>query len=210
MNESTRVTPRLLRRWLTPARTATAIIASTAIAACGSRAAIPPSSTSSPGHPTQAQIQDQLHQHLLSFARCMRARGVPNFPDPASRGADKAFLLGQIPGINPQSPAFQSAHTTCEHLLPGGGTRSRPAIAQVMAQLLHTARCMRTHGLPGFPDPTSSPPSNQSAYLDIAGFGANDAPPGAPPVAYLSIPNSINPNSPAARRAATACHFRLQ
>jgi hypothetical protein len=69
---------------------------------------------------------------------------------------------------------------------------------------------MWAHGLTGFPDPTTSPPSNQSARLDIAGMSANNAPPGAPPVAYLAIPNSIDPNSPAARQAATACHFRLQ
>jgi hypothetical protein len=78
-----------------------------------------------------------------------------------------------------------------------------------MAELLHTSRCLRAHGLPRFPDPTTSHPSNQAAYLDIAGFSANHAPPGAPPVAYLSIPNSIDPNSPAAKRAVTGCHFRL-
>jgi hypothetical protein len=78
-----------------------------------------------------------------------------------------------------------------------------------MAQLLHTSGCLRAPGLNGFPDPTTSPPSNQSAYLDIAGFSANNAPPGAPPVAYLAIPGFINPNSPVAKRAATACHFRL-
>jgi hypothetical protein len=111
--------------------------------------------------------------------------------------------------MNTQSPAFESADTACKHLLPGGDTASQSATVQVMAQLLQTARCMRAHGLTAFPDPTTSPPSHQAAYLDTAGFSANHAPPGAPPVAYLSIPNSINPNSPAAKQAATACHFRL-
>ena len=119
-------------------------------------------------------------------------------------------MLGQIPGINTQSPAFQSGHTACEHLLPGGSQSSQGATAQVMAQLLHTSRCLRANGLTGFPDPTTSPPSNQAAYLDIAGFSANHAPPGAPAGRLLLIPNSIDPNSPAAKRAATACHFRLQ
>jgi hypothetical protein len=105
---------------------------------------------------------------------------------------------------------FQSAHGACRHLLPGGGSGSQNATAQVMAQLLHTSRCLRAHGLTGFPDPTTSPPSSQAAYLEIIGFSAPHAGPGGPPVAYLSLPGSIHPNSPAARQAATACHFRLQ
>ncbi len=207
MNDSTRVVRRPRRAWPPRARTAAAIAASTVIAACGSNS---PSSSSSGGHPTQAQIQEQLHQDALRFARCMRSHGVSNFPDPTSPGADKEFLLGQIPGVNRQSPAFQSAQTACKHLLPGGGPGSRDATAKVMAHLLHISRCLRAHGLTGFPDPTSSPPSNQAAYLGIIGFSAPHAPPGAPPVAYLPVPNSIDPNSPAAKQAATACRFRLQ
>ena len=208
MNDSSRVTRRPRWAWPPTARAAAAIAASTVIAACGSNSS---SSSSSDGHPTQAQIQYQLRQDLLRFASCMRSHGVSNFPDPTSPGADKEFLLGQIPGVNPQAPGFHSADTACKHpSAPGGGSSAHGATAQVMAQLLHTSRCVRAHGLTGFPDPTTSPPSNQAAYLDIAGFSANNAPPGAPPVAYLAIPNSIDPNSPAAKRAATACHFRLQ
>lgn len=209
MKDSTRVTRRPRRAWPPTARTAAVIAASAVIAACGSNSPGSSNSPSSGGHSTQVQVQHQIHQQLLSFARCMRSHRVSNFPDPTSASSDKEFLLGQIPGINPQSPAFQSGHTACKHLLPGGGQGSQGATAQVMAQLLHTSRCLRAHGLTGFPDPTTSPPSNQAAYLDVAGFGADHAPPGAPPVAYLSIPSSIHPNSPAARRAATACHFRL-
>ncbi len=186
---------------------AAVIAASTLIAACGSSS---PSTSSSAGHPTQAQILVALHQELLNFARCMRSHGVSNFPDPTSPGADKEFLLGQVPGVNPQSPAFQSGDAACKHLLPGGGVSSRGATAQVMAQLLPTSRCMRAHGLTGFPDPTPSAPSNQSAYLAIIGFGGPHSAPGAPPAAYLAVPNSINPNSPVAKHAATVCHFRLQ
>jgi hypothetical protein len=196
-----------LRRPLV-ARLAAAVVASTAIAACGSDSPSSSSPSASVGHPTQAQILDQLHHELVAFAGCMRSHGVSNFPDPTTPGSDKEFLLGQIPGINPQSPAFQSGHAACKHLLPGGGTASRAATAQVMAQLLHTSRCMRAHGVSSFPDPTTTPPSNQ-AYLDVIAFSANHAPPGSPPVAYLSLPGSINPNSPAAERAATACNFRL-
>jgi hypothetical protein len=187
-----------------------AVAAFALIAACAACGSGSPASSGSGGHSTQAQIQLQLHQDALRFARCMRSRGVSNFPDPTTPGSEKEFVLGQIPGVDAQSPAFQSADAACRRLLPGGGPGSQGATAQVMAQLLHISRCLRAHGLPGFPDPTSSPPSNQAAYLGIIGFSANHAPPGAPPVAYLLVPNSIDPNSPAAKHAATACHFRLQ
>ena len=46
----------------------------------------------------------------LAFARCMRAHGVPNFPDPTFSGGGPA---GPQAGINPQSPAFRSAARVC-------------------------------------------------------------------------------------------------
>jgi hypothetical protein len=207
MNRTTGSIRQRRRAWSTLAAIAATFALSVAIAACGSDSS---GSTTPGGHSTQAEILNRLHQDLLRFAGCMRSHGVPSFPDPASPASDKEFLLGQIPGINTQAPAFLSAHTACKHLLPGGGSASQGATAQVMAQLLRISRCMRAHGLAAFPDPTASAPTNQSAYLDVAGFGANNAPPSAPPVAYLAIPNSINPNSPAAEHAATACHFRLK
>jgi hypothetical protein len=177
------------------------------IAGCGSSS---PTSRSSVGHPTQARALDQLRQDLVRFADCMRSHGVSGFPDPTAPGAAKEFILSQIPGVDTRSPAFRSAHGACVHLLPSNGPNAQRATVQVMTQLLRTSRCMRAHGVAEFPDPTTSPPSNQAAYFDVAGFGGPNSPPGAPPVAYLAIPNSINPNSPATKRAATACHWRLQ
>jgi hypothetical protein len=68
---------------------------------------------------TPAQREQRL-QALFRFAACMRSNGVPNFPDP---GSGKAAIN---PGdINPNAPAFKSAVTKCESLLPqrpaGGG-----------------------------------------------------------------------------------------
>ena len=42
----------------------------------------------------------------------MRSHGVPSFPDP---GQDPTAETGNV---NPQSPAFKSAATGCESLLP--------------------------------------------------------------------------------------------
>jgi hypothetical protein len=47
-------------------------------------------------------------QQLLAFAQCMRANGVPQFPDPAPNGA-----LQMGGGLDPSSPQFQHAMQVC-------------------------------------------------------------------------------------------------
>jgi hypothetical protein len=124
-----------------------AIAGAVVIAACGANA---PAASRSAGPPTQAQMQ----QDGVRFAACMRSHGVPGFPDPASPGELKASLR---PGTAP-SPAFQSAETACRNLLPAGRP-PRPSTAQTRARVtagLAFARCLRSHGLPSFPDPTSA------------------------------------------------------
>ena len=51
----------------------------------------------------------------LAFAKCMRAHGVPDFPDPNGQSGQ----LGPSSGIDPNSPQFQSAlNGPCEPLAP--------------------------------------------------------------------------------------------
>jgi hypothetical protein len=64
------------------------------------------------GQPPTAQ---QLAQ-TVRFVNCMRKHGVPNFPDPTPQGT---FQGGASP-IDPHSPQFRSALTTCRVLLPAG------------------------------------------------------------------------------------------
>jgi hypothetical protein len=83
----------------------------------------------------------------------MRAHGVPNFPDPTSPQDFKLYIAS-----SEGSPAFQSAQTACQHVLPGGGPPSQSAAhsqAHIAAGRAF-ARCMRSHGFSSFPDPTSS------------------------------------------------------
>jgi hypothetical protein len=119
-----------------------------ALTACGSSGHS--TSTTSGGRQTQAQTQAAFR-----FARCMRSHGVPGFPDPTTR----AFKFALTPASgNARSPSFTSAVSGCRHLLPDGGpsneTPSRRQ-AQIAAGLAF-ARCLRTHGFPNFPDPTST------------------------------------------------------
>ena len=57
---------------------------------------------------------------LLKYARCMRAHGIPDFPDPQPGGG---FSIKQTPGsdLNPNSPLYEAADNACKHYLPGGG-----------------------------------------------------------------------------------------
>jgi hypothetical protein len=64
-----------------------------------------------PGGPPP-QLTAQQKQRALTFARCMRAHGVPHFPDPTfSAGPGKA--TGPPVGMDPSSPAFMHAAEAC-------------------------------------------------------------------------------------------------
>lgn len=121
----------------------------------------------------------------LAFSKCMRANGVPNFPDSSSDGM-RIGEHGQtvsVNGVSVNAPAFTAAVQKCERYRPH--TSGSPAqTAQQIRHGLQFARCMRSHGVPNFPDPEirSGPGGNQVAYL-----------PG------------VNIQSPAVQSAANAC-----
>ena len=64
--------------------------------------------------PSAAQVQ-RVKALSLQFAQCVRAHGVPNFPDPDSTGRipDPASV-----GINQGSPKFEAANRTCGKYRP--------------------------------------------------------------------------------------------
>jgi hypothetical protein len=124
---------------------------------------------------------------LLRLAQCMRARGVPNFPDPSSTGG----LI--IPNdINTDAPAFKSAQGACAKLAqsPGG---QRTSSESRRLQLLTLAKCMRSHGVTNFADPTSSPPPPSSGNA-VGGDGW-----------YLVLGTAQERQAPRYKRAAVAC-----
>jgi hypothetical protein len=80
----------------------------------------------------------------IRVARCMRAHGVPNYPD-----------SGITPGSAiTQSPAFGGAFRVCAKALHHGNPP--PASPGVVRQQLAFSQCMRAHGVPNFPDPNAS------------------------------------------------------
>jgi hypothetical protein len=68
-------------------------------------------------------ITTQEQVDYLRAARCMRAHGVPEFPDPVFAGGGVHFP--QPPGVNIHSPQVQRAVATCRRLIPQGLPYSR-------------------------------------------------------------------------------------
>ena len=56
-------------------------------------------------------------------------------------------------GVEVNGPAFQSAMQACRSYLPNGGHPSAAQTAKAKSQALAMSRCMRSHGVPNFPDP---------------------------------------------------------
>jgi hypothetical protein len=84
-------------------------------------------------------------QAQLAYAKCMRAHGVPDFPDPDSNGGFQGVPAGS---------QVTAADHVCHHLLNAGAPHLSPAQQQhMLGQMVKYARCMRAHGLPNFADP---------------------------------------------------------
>ena len=88
----------------------------------------------------------------LKHAECIRAHGIPDFPDPNRNGAT---LLRGGPGsdLNPGNPRLQAAEKACQKLLSNGGKPTPAEQTQASVQALKFSECMRAHGIADFPDP---------------------------------------------------------
>lgn len=172
------------RRWYLawPQRTCTlAAITGIALltAACGSS---PSSSTASGGAPHTGSPADR-HQ-AFAFAQCMRTHGVAKYPDPGSGPVDSSQL-----GVSDSQ--YESAKAACQSEAPASG-QQHPGLTSaqqqhVLSQLLSFSRCMRSHGLPNFPDPNSA----------TTIFVQNGQ--------LFNMPSNINVNSSQFTNAADAC-----
>jgi hypothetical protein len=93
-----------------------------------------------------------------AFSECMRSHGVPNFPDPDSQGHIKitgGVSNGKTFGVDTNSPQFKAADRACRKLQPNGGKPSAAQQAKEQQAMLKFAQCMRSHGVPKFPDPNA-------------------------------------------------------
>lgn len=128
----------------------------------------------------------------IGLSKCMRANGVPNFPDPTAGPGGEGFNGIGVPvggksltvdGITFSGPALQTAEKACKAYLPPGNGPPPPISPAQKAKALAFARCIREHGVPGFPDPVFSGDRRVE----------------------IPSPSDVNPNSPAFEQAMTAC-----
>jgi hypothetical protein len=116
----------------------------------------------------------------VKYSQCMREHGIPKFPDPDANGGLR--VDGRKLGIDPKSSTFADAEAACKSLLPTGGASDPARTAEEQKRALAYSQCMRTHGVPTFPDPT---------------FTDNGA--------RLDLPRGVNPDSAAFTAAEKAC-----
>jgi hypothetical protein len=111
-------------------------------AGCGSDA---PSETGTGGK-KNATDQDKA----VKFAECIRAHGVPHFPDANAKGE---FVFG----IDVSAAVWTKAVDACKHLQPPGTLSSKRSPKQQTASL-RFAQCVRDNGVKDFPDPANGEP----------------------------------------------------
>jgi hypothetical protein len=128
--------------------------------------------------PASTASSGGLTGQFLAYARCMRSHGVSDFPDPTTSGGVGIILPR---GLNPNSPTFKAASQACRALAPAGHPAT--ASAQKLAAEVNWAHCMRSHGVPSFPDPN--------------GQGAFDS-------------SKFNENTPAFQSASKACQSLMK
>jgi hypothetical protein len=115
----------------------------------------------------------------LQYAACMRSHGVPDFPDPTVQNGSVGFSITAGDGVDQNSPQYQSARQACSSLRGGGTANSGSGN---LAKELKFAQCMRSHGVPDFPDPNKN-----------GGFSGT---------------STVNPSSPTFQNAQSTCMQR--
>jgi hypothetical protein len=130
---------------------------------------------SSPGSSASGTTKMTPLQKDVAYASCVRSHGVPNFPDPQKvssadappdpAAGDYVFQINSNT-IGVSQSVLQKAENACNYLQPNGGSATPAQVAGLFTKQLKFAACMRSHGVPGFPDPTSN---GQSISYNIPG-----------------------------------------
>ena len=158
-------------------------VAALALAACGGSG---PASTNA-----SSQSGKDGPGAAFQFAACMRAHGLPNFPDPVvhSSAGQTSVAIRVTPALV-GSPAFKSAQHACGNILPPPGSKQNegetPAQQHAREQdILAFGRCLRSHGITNFPDPN---PQGQLPLSQVTAAGVDIHSPGFETAALTCLP----------------------
>jgi hypothetical protein len=118
----------------------------------------------------------------VAYSACMRSHGVSSFPDPDSSGA---LPKGAAQHFGVSSSQLQATERACQSLLPNTGSFDQqfshcvssgdcpPALVQQAMTLMRSfAQCMRTDGVPNFPDPTIG--GGGAPFFNASGAGLSN------------------------------------
>lgn len=127
-----------------------AILGTVALAACSS------SISSAAG--TSSSGVSTAYTKALAYAQCMRAHGVPSYPDPNSKGQFYVANGASDPTAHVSTAVLNAAAQACQKLLPATMVKPPNGQGSTSNQTaeLKWAACMRSHGEPNFPDPASN------------------------------------------------------
>jgi hypothetical protein len=117
-------------------------------AGCGSNAPSESGTASSTGTGDTKKVSDQ--DKAVKLAECIRAHGVPHFPDPDPKG-EQQF------GIDVSPAVWKKATDACKDLTPPG-TFSGKRSPKQQSDALRYAECVRENGVKDFPDPVNGDP----------------------------------------------------
>lgn len=139
-------TGRIRRMTVRAAALAALAVMTPLAAACGGSASHSADASSTAG-------ASSAYQAELAHAHCMRSHGVPHFPDPPAPGSNSSGIIPDSAYQGVSQSTVDAAKSACQHLLPNGGQVSPAQQQQMLSQAVTYAKCMRSHGVPNFPDP---------------------------------------------------------
>jgi hypothetical protein len=103
--------------------------------------------------------QSTAYQKAIAYSQCIRAHGIPNFPDPNSKGQFVVQNGSSDPTSDVSTAVANAALKACKSLAPPSIAQGPPQGGQgarATNQGLKFSACMRSHGEPNFPDPASN------------------------------------------------------
>jgi hypothetical protein len=104
----------------------------------------------------------------------MRSHGVRDFPDPQPSATNEKFPSAQQLGVG--SSQLGAAENVCQHLLPAGVDDQFPPaeVPLLLSGMRQFSQCMRSHGLPDWPDPaTDSEGRPEFPLSEVSGHDRN-------------------------------------
>ncbi|MEO3811849.1 hypothetical protein ABGB17_22870 [Sphaerisporangium sp. B11E5] len=131
----------------------TLILTAAAVLAAGAAGCASPAGGANAGaSPTPTASVDEFAT-LKEFAKCVRANGMPGFPDPVRQADGRiSFPVPEGRGKLPSNRATEACKSILRKIPGMKGETVPPA---ELAKMREFSKCMRDNGLRDWPDPTT-------------------------------------------------------